>query len=90
MELYYKLAVRAIQAIHLVLYILCIVSIVQLIRYTPYYVYIPIIIILCGDENFSACIFNKLENHFRKKAKMSQIKDSFANMILNMFNLKEK
>lgn len=67
----YKFLANLVFIIHSIMIIVNIISIPFLIVYQPFYIWMPMITVLVSPVlGGTYCIFNNLEDHFRKLAGM--------------------
>jgi hypothetical protein len=63
------------------------VAIPLLIVYEPFWIWMPMITFLASPYiGGSFCIFNRIENHFRRKAVLPPIEDRFYDFIMYVIN----
>lgn len=75
-ESFYKIIVRTIAIIHLVMIGVNCISVPLILLNEPFYISVPLITLLFSPLiGGTYCMFNNLENHFRRKANMPEIND---------------
>lgn len=77
----YRWASRLIAFIHLIIMSINFISIPMVIIYEPFWIWMPIITFMVSPViGGTYCMFNRLENHFRKKALMPLIEDRLGDL----------
>lgn len=93
-ESFYKFIVRIISIIHLVMIGVNCISVPLLLLNEPFWISVPLITLLFSPLiGGTYCMFNNLENHFRRKANMPEINDrteAFVKEVLSIFRRKTK
>jgi len=74
--LLYRLLAHTVAILHLLIIILNFLSIPFVIAYEPFYIWMPVITFLVSPlVGGTYCMYNRLENHFRRKALMPLIQN---------------
>lgn len=80
-----RILAHIVAAIHLIMIGVNTVAIPMVILYEPFYIWMPIITFLVSPFLGGVyCIFNRLENDFRRKAGMREITDRIDDLIMKI------
>ena len=83
---YYRFCVKLVSTVHLILIFGNLLAVPFLVTQTPFYIWMPMITMLVSPVLGGAyCSFNRLENHFRRKAGMPEIHDRMATLLYGTY-----
>ena len=81
-RLIFKCLAHITAIVHLLIIALNLLSVPFVVAYEPFYIWMPIITFLVSPlVGGTYCMFNRVENHFRRQAGMPEIYDRLGHFI---------